>query len=109
MSCISSIFALYIPYDFSFHTEMSSLESYGLRLVTPVIAMIVVPLAARFRYAMYLHCLCSMCILFPLLHLFSKDLLLVHIPAQLNLIAYQNTILILLIQLERRNIELFVQ
>ena len=47
MSCIASTLALYVPYDFNFHEGMTSLESYGLRFVTPLIALIVVPIAAR--------------------------------------------------------------
>ena len=49
MSCIASILALYVPYDFNFHEGMTSLESYGLRYVTPLVALIVVPIAARVR------------------------------------------------------------
>ena len=52
MSCIASTLALYVPYDFSFHKEMTSLESYGLRYVTPLVALIVVPIAARVRCAL---------------------------------------------------------
>ena len=51
MSCIASTLALYVPYDFSFHEGMTSLESYGLRYVTPLVALIVVPIAARVRSA----------------------------------------------------------
>ena len=47
MSCIASTLALYVPYDFGFHEGMSSLESYGLRYLTPLVALIVVPVAAR--------------------------------------------------------------
>ena len=50
MACVASNFALYVPYDFDFHQKMSSLESYGLRFITPVIAFIVVPIAARVRW-----------------------------------------------------------
>ena len=46
MSCLASILALYMPYDFNFHEGMTSLESYGLRYITPLVALIVVPIAA---------------------------------------------------------------
>ena len=49
MSCIASTLALYVPYDFNFHEGMTSLESYGLRYVTPLVALIVVPIAVRVR------------------------------------------------------------
>lgn len=51
LSCISSTLALYIPYDFTFHREMTSLESYALRYSALIITLIVVPIAARVRYA----------------------------------------------------------
>ncbi len=47
MDCIWSATALYVPYDFSFHANLTSLESYGLRYLTPLIALVVVPIAAR--------------------------------------------------------------
>jgi hypothetical protein len=50
MSCFESILALYVPYDFNFHEGMTSLESYGLRYVTPLVALIVVPITFRIRY-----------------------------------------------------------
>ena len=46
---VTSLLALYIPYDFSFHAEMTSLESYGLRYFPPLIALITVPIAASVR------------------------------------------------------------
>ena len=51
MSWFESIVALYVPYDFNFHEGMTSLESYGLRYVTPLVALIIVPIAARVRSA----------------------------------------------------------
>ena len=50
MSCIASTLALYVPYDFNFHEGMTSLESYGLRYVTPLVALVVVPIAAGVGY-----------------------------------------------------------
>ena len=50
MSCLASILALYMPYDFNFHEGMTSLESYGLRYITPLVALIVVPIASKVRY-----------------------------------------------------------
>ncbi len=50
LDCIGSALALYFPYDFSFHEGLTPLESYGLRLFTPVIALIIVPIAMRIRY-----------------------------------------------------------
>lgn len=49
-SCVSSSLALYLPYDFSFHRGVTSLESYGLRFIAPVVALIVVPIAARVKH-----------------------------------------------------------
>lgn len=49
VSCIAATLALYIPYDFSFYREMPSLVSYALRYSAPLVALIVVPLAARIR------------------------------------------------------------
>ena len=49
MLFIGSALGLYIPYDFSFHKGMTSLESHGLRYIAPLIALIVVPFAVRFR------------------------------------------------------------
>ena len=56
MSCIASTLALYVPYDFNFHEGMTSLESYGLRYVTPLVALIVVPIAARVRSVTINYC-----------------------------------------------------
>ena len=50
MVSIGSGLGLYIPYDFSFHQGMTSLESHGLRYIAPLVALIVVPVAVRFRY-----------------------------------------------------------
>ena len=50
MSYFESIVALYVPYDFNFHEGMTSLESYGLRYITPLVALIVVPITFRIRY-----------------------------------------------------------
>ena len=50
MVSIGSGLGLYIPYDFSFHQGMASLESHGLRYIAPLVALIVVPVAVRFRY-----------------------------------------------------------
>ena len=50
MSWFESIVAFYVPYDFNFHEGMTSLESYGLRCVTPLVALIVVPITFRIRY-----------------------------------------------------------
>ena len=55
-----------MPYDFSFHKGMTSLESYGLRYIAPLVALIVVPLAVRFRYdliAQYMTAIIIVCLL----------------------------------------------
>ena len=49
LSCVASALALYLPYDFNFHQGVTALESYALRYLAPVVALIVVPIAARVR------------------------------------------------------------
>lgn len=49
MDCIWSGTSLYIPYDFDFHSGLTSLESHGLGLLSPIIALVVVPIASRAR------------------------------------------------------------
>ena len=49
VSCVGSTLALYIPYDFTFYEGMTSLESYALRYAAPLVALVVVPIAARVR------------------------------------------------------------
>ena len=49
MGCIASGLALYVPYDFSLHTQLTALESYGLRYTTPLLTLIVAPVAMRIK------------------------------------------------------------
>lgn len=48
--CISSTVALYLPFDFTFREGMAALESHAYRYIAPLIALVVVPLAARVRH-----------------------------------------------------------
>jgi len=49
MGCIASVFALYVPHDFSLHTQLTALESYGLRYTTPLLTLVVAPVAMRIK------------------------------------------------------------
>ena len=49
MQCIASFFALYVPYDFSLHERLTALESYGLRYISPLLVIVVIPFVIRIR------------------------------------------------------------
>lgn len=49
MDYIGSTLALYVPYDFSLREGLDALESYGLRYITPVLVLIVAPIAMRIK------------------------------------------------------------
>ena len=51
MDCIESTLALYVPYDFSLHQQLTALESYGLRYITPLLTLVVLPIAMRIKWA----------------------------------------------------------
>lgn len=57
VSCIGATLAFYVPYDFSFYKGMASLESYALRYSAPLLALVIVPIAARVRYTT-----CNVCL-----------------------------------------------
>jgi predicted outer membrane repeat protein len=50
MTCLSSFISLYVPYDFSLHSGLTALEAYGLRYISPLLALLVAPVAAYIRY-----------------------------------------------------------
>ena len=49
MGCVESALALYVPYDFSLRPQLTALESYGLRYITPLLTLVVAPIAMRIK------------------------------------------------------------
>ncbi len=49
MAYISSLLALYVPYDFSLREELPALESYGLRYITPLLVVAITPFVLRIK------------------------------------------------------------
>lgn len=49
MNYLSNFLSLYVPYDFSLHSRLSALEAYGLRYISPLLALLVAPIAAAIK------------------------------------------------------------
>ena len=49
MGCIGSGLALYVPYDFSLRPQLTALESYGLRYITPLLTLVLAPIVMRIK------------------------------------------------------------